>query len=269
MGIGMILEARRKDGSLFPVEIGLSAIETASEKLAVAFVTDVTERLAQERVQQANALAAKLFTAQEEERRRISRELHDQICQQLAALAIDIGGLSASPPSPEDSPKRFKELQSRVVKASEQARHFAYELHPSVLDDLGLTASIGALCKEFSDQHPDIALEFNDGTVPASVPLKVASCVYRVAQASLQNVGKHSKASHVSVSLGFKEDAVVLTIADDGVGFDLEAIKGRVGLGLIGAEERARLLNGTFTVASQQGHGTRITLEIPSPGKGP
>ena len=106
MGIGLDLQGRRKDGHTFPVEIGLSAIETAAGKLAVAFVSDITqrrrlERRAQAHAQEVQALAASLLTAQEEERRRVSRELHDQICQQLASLAIDIGGLAADAPASE------------------------------------------------------------------------------------------------------------------------------------------------------------------------
>ena len=131
MGIGLTLEARRKDGTTFPVEIGLSAIETAAAgKLAVAFISDITERrrleeVAQTHAQQVNALAARLLTAQEEERRRVSRELHDQICQQLASLAIDIGGLATNPPPPGETKNQLKTLQARVVKTSEETRHIA------------------------------------------------------------------------------------------------------------------------------------------------
>jgi len=91
----------------------------------------------------------------------------------------------------------------------------------------------------------------------------VASCIYRVAQESLQNIAKHSNAKNVSVALGFENGAVVLTIGDDGVGFDLRAVKGRKGLGLIGMDERARLVKGTLTITAQPAHGTQITLEIP------
>ena len=208
------------------------------------------------------ALAASLLTAQEVERRRVSRELHDQICQQLASLAIDIGGLAANPPPPEDAQSRLKALQARVVKASEATRHIAYELHPSVLDDLGLVASLRALCKEFSEREC-IPVEFNNGGPPGSVPSEVASCLYRVAQESLQNIAKHASAKHVSVVLTLRKATVLLTIADDGAGFDQEAVKGRGRLGLIGMEERARLVNGNLYIAAQPGQGTRIVLEVP------
>jgi len=150
------------------------------------------------------ALAGSLLTAQEDERRRVSRELHDHICQQLASLAIDIGGLAADPPPPEDARRRLAALQARVVKASEETRHIAYELHPSILDDLGLVASLRDLCKQFSARARDITLEFNDVAVLAPVPREVASCLYRVAQESLQNIAKHAGAKHVSVTLTLK-----------------------------------------------------------------
>jgi PAS domain S-box-containing protein len=269
MGKGLDLEGRRKDGTTFPLEVGLSAIETAAGKLAVAFVADITQRkgleqAAQAHAQEVRALAASLLTAQEEERRRVSRELHDQICQQLASLAIDIGGLAADP-LPEGAQSRLKALQARVVKASEETRHIAYELHPSILDDLGLVASLRNLCREFSERAGDIELRFTEVALPASVPREVASCLYRVAQESLQNIAKHANAKQVSVALTSEKGSVALSIADDGAGFDQEAVKGRGGLGLIGMEERARLVNGKLSIAARPGHGTRIALEVPLP----
>ncbi len=136
MGTGLDLEGRRKDGTTFPVEIGLSVIATSGGKLGVAFVTDITQRkhmeqAARARAEEVQALAASLLTAQEEERRRVSRELHDQICQQLASLAMDIGGLVADFPPPEGAQSRVADLRARITKVSEETRHIAYELHPS------------------------------------------------------------------------------------------------------------------------------------------
>jgi signal transduction histidine kinase len=270
MGIGLDLEGRRKDGTTFPVEIGLSGIETATGKLAVAFITDITERkrlaqAARAHAQEVQALAASLLTAQEDERRRVSRELHDQICQQLASLAIDIGGLAAAPPSPRETQGQLKALQARVVKASEETRHIAYELHPSVLDDLGLVASLRDLCKQFSERATDMTVKFTEVALPAPVPREIASCLFRVAQESLQNIVNHARAKRVSVALTLQKGNLGLTVADDGVGFDPKAVKGRGGLGLIGMEERAHLVNGKLSIASQPGRGTRIALEVPLP----
>ena len=233
----------------------------------IGVMLDITDKRRLEKAAEASrneirALAASLLTAQEEERRRVSCELHDQICQQLASLAIDIGGLAANPPPPEDARGRLKALQARVVKASEETRHIAYELHPSVLDDLGLVASLRALCKEFSERE-GIAIEFDSGVLPGSIPREIVSGLYRVAQESLQNIAKHSNAKHVSVALSLRKGSVLLSIEDDGVGFDVGAVKGRGGLGLVGMEERTRLIHGTLSIEAQPGHGTRISLTVP------
>ncbi len=267
MGVGLTLEGRRKDGTTLPIEVTLSAIETAEGKLGVAFVSDITQRRALEQAAQARsrevrALAASLLTVQEEERRKVSRELHDQICQQLASLAIEIGGLAADPPPPGEARTRLKALQARVVKASDEMRHIAYELHSSVLDDLGLAASLRALCEEFSQRAANVKLKFTHGDLPSSVPRAVASCLYRFAQESLHNIEKHAHAQHVLVALTLKDGIMVLAIADDGVGFDEEAIEGRGGLGLIGMGERARLVNGKLSIETRPGHGTRIAMEV-------
>jgi signal transduction histidine kinase len=236
------------------------------------------EQAAQLHARQVNALAASLLTAQEEERRRVSRELHDQICQQLASLAIDIGGLAADPPPRADAQRQLKDLQTRVVKASEETRHIAYELHSSILDDLGLEASLRDQCHQFSARNPDIALKFTAGSLPAAVPREVASCVNRVVQESLQNIAKHARAKRVTVALGWRKGKLVLEVADDGSGFNPQTGKGQGGLGLIGMEERARLVGAKLSIHTSAGHtksgqpdagqakagrGTRIALIIP------
>ena len=235
---------------------------------------DITERKKLEKVREAysaeiRALAARLLTVAEEERRRVSRELHDQICQQLASLAIDIAELAAHPaPRPKERLRRLRALEERVVKTSEEARHLAYELHPSVLDDLGLMSALRALCKEFSAKR-SLIVEFTNGALPGSMPREVAACLYRVTQEALQNAAKHSTANHISVALAFGEGTVSLSIEDEGVGFDVESVKGRGGLGLIGMEERVRIINGKLAVASQVGRGTRISVTVPLPGGNP
>jgi PAS domain S-box-containing protein len=209
------------------------------------------------------ALAASLMKAQEDERRRISRELHDQICHQLAFLARDISELAIGPlPSP-DMRTQLEAIRTRAVETSKETHDIAYQMHTTVLDDLGLVISLKDLCRQFSERHPNIAWSFEDNGVPASIPSEVATCLYRVAQEALQNEAKHSSAKLVSVRLSLNNGAVVLTIEDDGVGFDRRAVKGRGGLGLISMEERARSVNGILTIASQVGHGSQISLEVP------
>ena len=267
MGIGLSLEGRRKDGTTFPVEIGLSVIETATGKLGVAFVSDITQRkqmeqAAQAHTKQVQALAASLLTAQEEERRRVSRELHDQICQQLASLAMDIGGLRPMPASRG----RAKPCCRRCRPAWSRRRKRLAISRMSCTRPSSMTwvwwLPCGACARSFPSGQR-IPVEFTSVALPASVPREVASCLYRVAQESLQNIAKHASAKRVSVALTLQKGTVVLTIADDGAGFDLEAVKGRGGLGFIGMEERARLVNGKLSIAARPGHGTRIALKVP------
>ena len=157
------------------------------------------EQVAQVRAEQIQGLAASLMTAQEEERRRVSRELHDQVCQQLGSLAVEIGEFAKQPLS-EETQSRLRALQTRVVTTSEETRHIAYRLHPSILDDLGIVDSLRSLCDGFSEETK-IPLEFNTVGLPHSVPREVASCLYRVTQESLQNVTKHASAKHVWFAL--------------------------------------------------------------------
>jgi signal transduction histidine kinase len=221
------------------------------------------EQVAQVRAEEIQALAASLMTAQEEERRRVSRELHDQICQQLGSLAIEIGEF-AKQPLPEQTQSRLRAFQGRVVATSEESRHIAYRLHPSILDDLGIVASLRSLCEAFSNDIK-IAVEISTVGLPSSMPRELASCLYRVAQESLQNVAKHASAKHVWFALTSRNKALTMSIADDGVGFNLAAVKGHGGLGLITMEERARLVKAELSIRSKPGHGTQIALKVPLP----
>jgi two-component system, chemotaxis family, CheB/CheR fusion protein len=264
---GRVREGRRKDGTRFPLEISLSTIDQAGVRLTVAFITDITERRRLENLSETyrgeiRALAAQLITAQEEERRRVSRELHDSLCQKLASLAFDVENLAVALPSPAATRARLGKLRERAIKVSEEARHIAYELHPSVLDDLGLVVSLKALCDEFSKAEK-IRVEFTADELPDLVPQQAASGLYRITQESLQNVAKHAKAKHLTVSLGVRDDSLLLSLEDDGIGFVPPAVKGKGGLGLVSIGERTRILGGTLSIDSKPGSGTRISVRVP------
>ena len=234
---------------------------------------DITERKRAEAAlatsrNEIRALAGNLLTAQEDEHRKLSREVHDQICQDLASIAIELGGCAANPPLGGDMAIRLKALQARVIQAASDARHIALQLHSPVLDDLGLVIALRELCRQGSDLAPGVAFEFKSAALPEVVPRDVASCVYRVAQESLQNIAKHSRAAHAWVALTCPDRTIVLTISDDGIGFDPQRAREIGGLGLIGMEERARSVSGKLTIAAQPGSGTRIALEVPLPLKG-
>ena len=253
---------RNKDGD--PI-CGLAMIENITEvKRAQEIENQLASDLAASR-DEIRALAASLIRAQEDERRRVSRELHDQICHQLGYLASDIGNLADSPPVPENLRAHLTAIRARVVKASQETHDIAYQMHTAILNDLGLVASLKALCRQFSDQYPDIVVDFENSGPPTSIPSEVATCLYRVAQEGLQNVIKHSGAKNVSLRLGFKQGAIVLSIQDNGAGFDPKSVKSHRGLGLISMRERAHVVDGELTITSRLGRGTQITLEVPLP----
>ena len=232
---------------------------------------DITERKRAEAAlatshNEIRALAGNLLTSQEDEHRKLYREVHDQICQDLASIAIELGGCAAKPAPSGDMAIRLKALQARVVQAASDTRQIALQLHSPVLDDLGLVIALQELCKRGSDLAPGIAFEFNSSALPEVVPPEVATCVYHVAQECIQNIAKHSGARHAWVALTYSHRAIVLTITDDGIGFDPRMTGGNRGLGLIGMEERVRSVKGKLAITAQPVSGTRIALEVPMTG---
>jgi PAS domain S-box-containing protein len=249
-----------KDGATV---YGLAMVEDITE---VKHAREVEERLASDLASsrdEIRALAASLMRAQEDERRRVSRELHDHICHQLGSLAREISSLAAGPLPSKNVRAKLEEIRSHVVKTSQETQHIAHQMHTSVLDDLGLIASLKDLCRQFSNQYPDIALDFENQGPPASMASEVSTCLYRVAEESLQNIAKHSRAKSISVRVGSNKEAVQLTIRDDGAGFDVKAVKGNGGLGLISMKERAHSINGKLTITGRLGYGTQIALKVP------
>lgn len=225
---------------------------------------DISDRLQAEG--QLQSLTAQLMTAQEEERRRISRELHDDINQRLAIVVIELGNMETDPSLSDGRARHaIQSLAQRLATISDDVRRIAYEFHSSILDDLGLPAALTRLTDEFSSRTGVKTIVVQEELTP-SFPRDIASCLYRIAQESLTNVTRHAKASRVELELTCDGSAVTLSIQDNGTGFDPEPYRHQQGLGLINMRERVRAVHGRLDIHSGPGLGTRISVLVPLPG---
>jgi len=260
----------RKDGVTGWARVFVSLVRNQANEphYLVTVVEDITEKIQAERAlqksqQELRALTGRLINAQEEERKRISRELHDDLSQKLALLAFNAGGLLAEPAvSSEKMNQKLRNLQGQVQQLAQDVRQISHKLHPSILDDLGLVAALDELCQEFSARE-GIAVAFESEAVPDVLPIDLASCLYRISQEALHNVLKHAQASQVRLRLSASADGIHLCIRDNGVGFDSEAGLSRPGLGIVSMKERIRLVNGEFSMYSQPGQGTELIAFVP------
>jgi PAS domain S-box-containing protein len=268
LGAGRELFGRRKDGTEFPVEVGLNPIRTGEGSFVLASVVDVTERKRAEQVlresqRELRDLTGRLLQAQETERRRIARELHDDLNQSLALIAVELDLLARNLPghgAPPDG--RVDELSNRVKQLSSAVHDLSHQLHPTKLEQLGLEAAVRGLCGELSQAH-GLGVEFAAEQVPSPVPAGTALCLYRIAQEALRNVIKHSGARHARVELRGGPDAVCLSVVDDGCGFDPDSPAGKGGLGLVSMRERLRLVGGAIAIDSRPAGGVRIEVRAP------
>lgn|ERR1035438_5032224 len=211
----------------------------------------------------ARALSGRLINAQEEERRRIARELHDDLNQRLALIAIELEIFGQTPPAqPEAITRRMQGFSEEVKSMASELHRLAHQLHPAKLEQLGLAATIRGFCRELATAH-EIAIEFVPRDVPPSLPDNVALCLYRIAQETLQNVIKHSGATGAKVELVASGQELLLVVTDDGCGFDPQATVASPSLGIVGMRERVRMVNGKVSVESCPGEGTRIEVRVP------
>jgi signal transduction histidine kinase len=214
-------------------------------------------------------LAGRLLRAQEAERRRIARELHDDLSQSLALLAVELELLGLKPPgSAGQLAERVQGLVARAREVSSDVHRLSHRLHPSKLEQLGLVAALAGLCKELEHAH-GLRIGFTAHAVPPVIPEETALCLYRIAQEALRNVVKHSAARGAGVGLTAGAGALCLSVADTGAGFDPAAAARRGGLGLVSMRERLRLVGGTLDLQSRPGHGTRLDVRVPLPADGP
>ncbi len=214
---------------------------------------------------QYRTLSRRLIHTQEEERARLARELHDDVTQRLALLAIDVArverGTSGAPPG-----ETLREVGQGLVRLSGDVQSLSYRLHSSVLEDLGLAEAIKAECDRVARQA-GIPVEVQLRDLAGPVPRDVALCLFRVAQEALRNVARHAKARAVEVSLRALDGGLQVSVRDDGVGFNPAQNREHPSLGLASMRERVHLLAGEFTVESAPGGGTRVLAWVPLKGE--
>src|SRR5271167_1511484 len=253
----------RPDGSVIWLEANGHAFFKGQGSMPriIGIVADVTERKLAEAT--LAGVSRRLIEAQEQERTRIARELHDDIGQRLAMLTIELDQLG----------QRYSDLPAGLLYYVGQIRDhssgiatdvqsLSRELHSSKLEYLGIAAAMNAFCREFSDQQ-NVEVVFAHDEVPRTLPQEISLCLFRVLQEALQNALKHSGERHFDVELRYASDAIHLTVRDSGSGFETEAAKESRGLGLISMEERLKLVKGTFSIHSQPERGTTIHARVP------
>jgi len=221
---------------------------------------DITER---KRGEEALAsVSRRLIEAQEQERARIARELHDDIVQRLALIAVELKKLQQELSNPPKIRSRIGELHNQTSAIATDIQTLSHELHSTNLEYLGIEAAMRGFCKEFGKQHK-AEIDFKSHDLPSPLSPDISLCLFRVLQEALQNSAKHSGARHIEVRLWGTSDEFHLMVKDSGIGFDNEAAKRRGGLGLISMEERLKLVKGTFSVESEPEGGTTIRARVP------
>jgi PAS domain S-box-containing protein len=254
---------RRFDGEYrWLVDIGVPRFESDGTFLGyVGSCIDITDRKTSE--ESLHALSGRLITAQEEERARIARELHDDFSQRLALLGIGLGQLwKKLSPNEVEQRENVLEMLRGIKEMSSDLHSLSHQLHSSKLEHVGLVPALHALCKEISEKYK-IEVHFTESERAVDVPKDVALCVFRVAQESLGNIVKHSGAREAQVQFSANAIGISLRISDQGRGFDPAMKNPTAGIGLIGMSERLRLVGGRLLVKSETGRGTEILAEAP------
>ncbi|WP_119269497.1 sensor histidine kinase [Taklimakanibacter deserti] len=208
----------------------------------------------------ASDLSRQLIHAQEAERARLACELHDDVTQRLARLAIDAARHARGPVNPGVH-NGMKSIHDGLVRLGEDVHALSYRLHPSILTDLGLAEAVKSECENFSQSSTQLEVKTLD--IPDDLPHDIALCLYRIVQESLRNVARHSKASRTEVHLSRLDDGLQITISDNGVGFDPRHRREGMTLGLASMRQRLASHTGRLDIASSPGHGTTVTAWVP------
>lgn len=222
---------------------------------------DVTERkLAEEAL---SSVSRKLIEAHEEERNWIARELHDDVTQRLALLAVNLDLLNRElPPSASEAKRHMADIKQQVKDLGIDVQALSHRLHSSKLEYFGLSVAAAAFCRELSERK-DVRIEFHSEEIPKSLPEEMSLCLFRVLQEALQNAVKHSGSKDYKVTITSVSDEIQLIVADDGYGFNMEEALKTPGLGITSMKERLKIVNGELQIDSQTNHGTVVCARVP------
>ena len=258
------LEIELASGRRWFSEISAAPIHDRSGNVigGVAVVVDITDRkryaeqLLIQKVRE--KISGQLIEAQERERSRIARELHDDVCQRLAMLTLE---LEQATMSPEISTERLMEIRDRYGEITNDLQAISHELHSSKLEYLGIVPALRSFCHEFSEKR-SVNIDFTHDNVPEELSGDIPLCLFRIAQEALHNALKHSGTRDFAVHLCGAEDHIELVVRDDGGGFDPKSSAAHQGLGLVSMRERVGLIGGTFSVESSPDSGTTVRVRI-------
>jgi signal transduction histidine kinase len=227
----------------------------------LSVVRDITRlKLASEAVYD---LSHRLLDAQEKERARLARELHDDLGQSLALLSIQLSQLNEDVGDASAARHVIEHLVSEISLLAAHVHRISHELHPAILQQLGLVPALRGICRELTAAHHNLKIDFESENITSKIPNDVSLCLYRVAQETLQNVVKHSCATSAQVNLKMESGKLLLSISDNGVGFDMNDRKIKQSLGLISIQERVHAVKGAVKIVSEPGNGTKIEASAP------
>ena len=277
MGRQLVLSGLRANGTEFPIEASISQIDDAKGKLYTVVLRDVTARVDAENAltasrEELRKLSANLQRVREEDRKRVARELHDDLGQQLTALKMDLSSVQEALENGKEVPPsvltQLQAMRGLVDMTIASMRRIAADLRPVMLDDLGLLPAIEWLTDDFTSRY-GIAVERRIESGDMAFSYNGATTLFRIAQEALTNVARHAEATRVALTLVVKEDQCILRISDNGRGATspmASAKRAGESFGLIGVRERANMLGGSVSIETAVQHGFTITVTIPLAG---